>query len=156
MKLSMPTFAAVLISLSAAAQSAPDTYMLGHHLGVIEGWRIAPEAVTHHCKKFDPEGDDSRNASLLAWQQAHAELIAKIDASFAKAVPIVSPSRTVDPVQGIRAYITIEALKMRFLGKTDDEARAVCKTYFAEPARTNVEPVIKSLAEIDRWLQTQK
>lgn len=138
--------------------AAPDTYMLGHHLGVMEGWRVGPEAVTRHCTKLDPDGDETRKASLVAWEQAHADLIARIDASFKQAVPIVSPARdpSIDPVQGIRAYILIEALKIRFLGKTDDEARTVCKTYFSEPARANVEPVIKSLGEIDRWLQTRK
>ena len=122
MKFSVPALAVLFISLSATAgpqTSATDTYAVKYNLGVIEGWRVTPEAVTGHCKKIDPDGVAVRNKNLDIWQKNNAELILKIKTNFENAVPLVSPARNslANPVEAVRAIITIEAIKTLFLDK---------------------------------------
>lgn len=122
MKFSVPALAALFVSLSATAgpqTSATDTYAVKYNLGVIEGWRVTPEAVTGHCKKIDPDGVAVRNKNLDIWQKNNAELTSKIKTNFENAVRVVSPTHNslANPVEAVRAIITIEAIKTLFLDK---------------------------------------
>lgn len=142
----------LFVSLHANA-AIGDTYPVKFNLGVVESWRAAPEAIGRWCEKLDPDGVEGRRAAHQAWIEQHNEVIREINSTFNTIVPIISPSRNpqINPVEAVRAHITTELLKIRFIGKSNDDAKAICKDYVPEQSSTAIERVKKALVELKKW-----
>lgn len=122
-------------------------------IGSVEAWRLGPKAIIDHCKHQDPEGVASRLETYEAWLTKNDEMTKRVTRTVETLVPVLLPQSNprIDPVKGVRAYITIEVLKENFLGKTPEEQKAFCQTYSPEKTVVNTEKLMKALTELESW-----
>ncbi|WP_067269437.1 tetratricopeptide repeat protein [Mitsuaria sp. 7] len=118
---------------AAGATDAKDTYAMQMHLGVIGAWQVGPEAVLRYCRKEDPTGEPGRAAKYESWQKENATLRTEVELRFNRSLPMFPPANSpANPVEAVRAAVTLSVLKQTFLGKSPDEVVTICKAY-AQP-----------------------
>lgn len=147
---------AALTNAQCEAADVPDAYALQTYLGMIEAWRLAPEAVLRYCRRIDADGNAERIARFDAWNHAHAALRADIERRFNRLVPLVPlPHSEGNPVEAAREKVILETLRMTFRDKSDSEAFAYCRSYvrrdFQLWSEQRIDRVRTSISALDAW-----
>jgi len=143
-----------LLNAASSGYAQEDTYPIKFKVGIVEGWRISPEAVIKWCEKTAPEGITRRQTAYQGWQTKNADIIAHIDHNFDTIVPIITPAAnpTVDILRVVRTHLFIEAAKDVFIGKSDDEVKAICTNYSPEDEQNKKLTIVQdALTGLDLW-----
>lgn len=138
------------------AADVPDTYAVQTYLGMIEAWRLAPDAILRYCRRVDVDGNSERIARFDAWKNEHATLRADIERRFNRLVPLVPlPHSNGDPVDAARAKVILETLRMSFRDKSESEAVSYCRSYgqpdFPLWSQQRIDRVRTSMFALDAW-----
>jgi len=125
-------------------------------LGAALGRRLGPEAIVEHCRSIDVNGVAARDKLLANWRELNDDLIRAVDSRVAEVVPLLDPKTPADAlIASLHEQVGKLLVESTFEGKSDEEARAICKSEAdASAPRWKIDDekrLQQSLARLHQW-----